>query len=238
MVKAPIPLLFKTWWPLRHSINSSNCLDFYSKVFLQSPLAKTLFVRRLERVRKTSCPYSSRKSPYILGIPAFDGSPLIAAIGARTSLDFLEFLIDLGADPNISGGAWHSALYFAALRSSSIEVISLLLRKGARLEKSAALCGAVGSEKAPHEKVRFLLEQGADPNTDVTGRLPQEPPLHRAVRISDIELVNTLLEHGADPNTKTWSCRTAFDVKRTLRQDIGDALRAAAAAKGMRWQFT
>ena len=113
---------------------------------------------------------------------------------------------------------------------SFIEVISFLLRKGARLEKSAALSGAIQSANS-HEKVKFLLGQGADPNTDVDASStppPPPPPLHTAVARGDLELVNLLLEHGADPNLKAWDDRTAFDFNGKSQQDIEDALKAAA----------
>jgi len=167
-----------------------------------------------------------KKDPSILTIPHFVGTPLTAAITAGTPLDFLQFLIDKGADPNGRGSAVGSVLHVAAYHSPSIEAISFLLQNGARLEKSAALSGAVQSTRARNEKVKFLLEQGADPNTDVTDSpLFNNPPLHMAVEVGDLELVNMLLEHGADPNIKAWQGRTAFDCK--FRQDIGDALNAA-----------
>ena len=73
-----------------------------------------------------------------------------------------------------------SVIHFAALRSpyrdpSFIEVVSLLLRKGARLEKSAALSGAIQSTNSRNENVKFLLGQGADPNTDVDASTPPPP---------------------------------------------------------------
>lgn len=173
------------------------------------------------------------KNPSILTMPHFVGTPLTAAIGAGTALDFLEFLIDSGADPNGRYCGYTSVLRFAARRTPSvgpscIEVISLLLRKGARLEKSGALSGAIFSARPRNEKAKFLLEQGADPNTNVDDFRPPPPPLHTAVAHGDLELVNMLLEHGADPNMKAWDGRTAFDFNGKSQQDIGDALNAAA----------
>lgn len=79
-----------------------------------------------------------------------------------------------------------------------------------------------------NERVKFLLGQGADPNTDVDASTTPPPPLHTAVAGSDLELVNLLLEHGADPNLKAWDDRTAFDFNGKSQQDIEDALKAAA----------
>lgn len=174
-----------------------------------------------------------KKHPSILTVPHFNGTPLTAAIEAGTTLDFLEFLIELGADPNGKATGTTSVLSTAARRTRSvgpscIEVISLLLQKGARLEKSGVLSSAVQGVSAQKEKVKFLLEQGADPNTDVDGSRAPAPPLHRAVAQGDLELVNMLLEHGADPNMKIWDGRTAFDFNAKSQQDIEDALKVAA----------
>lgn len=89
------------------------------------------------------------KDPSILKIPHFCGTPLTAAIGADTPLEFLEFLIGSGAGLNARIVAMNgSVLHFIASRSpyrgsSFIEVVSLLLRKGARFENSAVLSGAI-----------------------------------------------------------------------------------------------
>jgi len=211
-------------------------LELIDYLFQKFPTASIGYMSILTACKTGSKDIVTRfleKDPSILKVPHFVGTPLTAAIGANTPLDFLEFLIGSGADLNWKGATHPSVLHFATLYSgpSFIEVVSLLLRKGARLEKSAALSGAIQSANSRNEKVKFLLGQGADPNTDVDASdasTLSPPPLHTAVAVGDLELVNLLLEHGADPNLKAWDNCTAFDFNGKSQQDIEDALKAAA----------
>lgn len=100
--------------------------------------------------------------------------------------------------------------------------------KGLDSKKSTALSGTVRSSNSRNEKIKFLLEQGADPNTDVDASTPPPPPLHTAVAGGDLELVNLLLEHGAVSNLKAWDDRAAFNFNGKSPQDIEDAFKAAA----------
>jgi ankyrin repeat protein len=177
----------------------------------------------------------NEKFPNILQRPYFSGTPLTAAVGAGCSLNFLELLIDLGADPNSRFTSYESVLRFTAYRTprdgqpSTIEIITLFLKKGARFEHSGVLCGAIRTAKLRLELVKFLLEQGADPNTDIL--LPYSHtshPLHTAVREGDLELINLLLENGADPCLVSRNGRTALDIADSVSgPNIKDILNSA-----------
>jgi ankyrin repeat protein len=184
----------------------------------------------------------NEKFPDMLRRNHFAGTPLTAAISVGCQPAFLEFLIDLGADLNGTNITFGSVLRFTTTRTpceghpSTVEILTLLLRRGARLKHSGVLCGAIGTAKARFEIVKFLLERGADPNTDIlSSEFRASPPLHRAVRLGDLELVNLLLENGADPCLRPEHKDTALEISDSMaRPDIRNLLNsfiANAAAK-------
>ena len=71
------------------------------------------------------------------------------------------------------------------------------------LQLAKDLCGAVFENKDDVSKVRFLLEQGANPNHELYWRLEwfrKLPPLHWACSVGNLENVKILVEHGANIN--------------------------------------
>jgi ankyrin repeat protein len=55
------------------------------------------------------------------------------------------------------------------------------------------------------EVVNLLLQRGADPNLQDSGRFT---PLHLAAMMEDQAFVVALLEYGADPSIRDWEDRT------------------------------
>ncbi|KAF2422102.1 ankyrin [Tothia fuscella] len=174
----------------------------------------------------------NKKFPDILQRNYFVGTPLQSAIGAGCSPAFLEFLIDLKADSHGTCRNNESVLRLTTSRTpkdgqpSTIDILTLLLKKGANLKYSGVLCGAIRNSMARFEIDKSLLEQGAHPNTDIL--LPYSwtsYPLHLAVRLGDLELINLLLENEADLCLKSRHDRTALDINDSLaRLDIKNLL--------------
>lgn len=87
-----------------------------------------------------------------------------------------------------------------ACRQGSLEQARMLLRHGARVNPATNLGGttplllAVISNNT--QLVRFLIETGADVNTDGEEALP---PLHSAALEANLEMVDVLLAAGANP---------------------------------------
>lgn len=136
-----------------------------------------------------------------------------------------KLLIDAGADIHAKSQAWSqvmavsphgmlqynknvphgadTALMFAA-RVGDLESAKLLVAAGAKVNDADAW-GVSATALAAHsgftELVEFLLEKGADPNTNGGGFRA----IHAAVSHRDARMVAALLKHGADPNAKVES---------------------------------
>jgi ankyrin repeat protein len=90
-------------------------------------------------------------------------------------------------------------------------------------------CLIAQSGTAPQAKldcVRFLLDQGADPNLRVGGVAPLELAM-----LMDIELVKLLLNAGADPNNAAEDGLTPIDTAQGLHGETADEIRALLEKK-------
>jgi ankyrin repeat protein len=118
-------------------------------------------------------------------------------------------------------------------RPSNIEYLNILLLKGARLEHSGVLYGALKAKKNRIETLKFLLDRGANPNTDVPATHQIfSPPLHQAVARGDLEAVTLFLEYGADPYMQNRKGVTAFDKNKSAScSEIQAAMESAVLNK-------
>jgi ankyrin repeat protein len=136
------------------------------------------------------------------------GTPLIVACMGQQRAEFLQFLLEAGADPNQDpDGATFPLVLVAALYTDPA-VIDLLLQYGARLEDSEALAAA--ARRGNETMILRLLERGASPTADrcsVRSR-SNDSPLAIAVECGHLEIVKVLLRYGADPST-TNACGAA-----------------------------
>jgi ankyrin repeat protein len=121
--------------------------------------------------------------------------------------EFVQWLIEHGADPNAS-------CYFditplsAAAQSASKEVIELLFKLGASVDRGQPLHFAVMNGR-PDDIVTLFLEKGAAINARMYEShersfvllkgLGLATPLHEAAKAKNIRLVQLLQENGADP---------------------------------------
>ncbi|KAH0537558.1 hypothetical protein FGG08_005657 [Glutinoglossum americanum] len=156
----------------------------------------------------------------------------------HNSIESVEFLLDVGADPNERYDELWSPLT-TAIRDDHPEIISLLLSRGAdpnlegqgvplamavkrpELLKQLIAGGADISrykgliERAVYhnsiESVEFLLDAGVDPNEK---RDEFWSPLTTAIRDDHPEVISLLLSRGADPNLKGQDVPLAMAVKR------------------------
>lgn len=141
----------------------------------------------------------------------------------ESDYDVVELFLAAGMNPDAGDKAGATALQYAA-REGNLEIVKLLMEKGADVNRGAVLVWAIGglerrTERVPGqglvslprdeesarqaEVILLLLEHGADVNASA--------PIVYAAETGDLEIVRLLVEHGADVNAKlgTWE-RTAL----------------------------
>ncbi|KAI1073201.1 hypothetical protein LB507_010804 [Fusarium sp. FIESC RH6] len=157
------------------------------------------------------------REPTAINMP-FDhyGSPLIVACMGRNNIDYLQFILEVGADPNQYPDAATYPLALAAALYKDPAVIDILLQHGAKLERSGALGAAarLGNEVM----MGRLLERGARAETDAIRPLEHGTPLHTAVEAGHVGVTRMLLEHGADPKALDGKGMTAVDIARKMQE--------------------
>ncbi|MBI3406744.1 MAG: ankyrin repeat domain-containing protein [Planctomycetes bacterium] len=156
---------------------------------------------------------------------------------------FVEKLLQNGADVNASDDTGASALMYAALNSDAA-MMELLLKKGAKVDAKNKV-GTVALQWALHdfEKMKLLLDHGATipedavflgaglANSRQTLKLLAEKgaklnvsrggftPLMAAIIGGDRDTIDFLLEQGADVKAKTKSGYTALHAAAWLTRD-------------------
>ncbi|CAM1508837.1 Fc.00g025760.m01.CDS01 [Cosmosporella sp. VM-42] len=163
------------------------------------------------------------KYPWIINMQ-FDkrGTPLIVACLSQQSFDFLNFLLEAGADPNLVPDFLPTPLAFVGAFYHNTQVVDLLLKHGAKIEQSGALPAAAscGNETM----VRYLLECGADQDRDRTLDSTTDLAIHAAAGRGRVEVLKILLDHGAHANAKNGSEKTALEVAEEREEKEGTDL--------------
>lgn len=113
----------------------------------------------------------------------------------------LEDIVVELLNKGINSGEYDNALN-AAMTNGNMNIIRILVSKGAVLLNSNQLCEAIRSKN--HELVMFLIESGTPVNWIKTYESNQ--PLYIAVQTKQTDMVKYLLEHGADPNSSCLAC--------------------------------
>jgi len=122
-----------------------------------------------------------------------NGKSPLALASESSSKNMVGLLLSRGAD-----GA---GLFYQAVQSQDIPMLSMLLASGVPLdswegpEKDSLIANSVRQGNV--EMVELFLRYGSDPNA--IGQEGQSP-LNMAIALRDPDLVHSLLEHGADPN--------------------------------------
>ncbi|PTB57717.1 hypothetical protein M431DRAFT_479284 [Trichoderma harzianum CBS 226.95] len=155
------------------------------------------------------------------------GTPvLIHASKSGSRIDFVQRLLDHGADVNILNTDNQSALYTAALDREEA-LVKLLLEKGAKVNEmtTSNLTPLYFAVPEP-DIVRLLLEKGADPDSSKNAGFTS---LMHAAWFSYNESLELLLDHNAnlelaydgdDENLRGWtalSCAVSQASKETVR---------------------
>lgn len=161
------------------------------------------------------------------GYPAEPGSvhKLSALYGALCHADNLElgtWLLEAGATPDDNECLYHST------ELGHLEALKVLLAHNANPAGTNALARAL--DFRDREKVRLLLEAGADPDEaalEHPSGQPVEtvPALHQAARRwCPPDIVELLLKHGADAN-RVWNGHTPYATARIFGNDaVADLL--------------
>lgn len=158
-------------------------------------------------------------------------TPLIFAID-NDNIEAAMLLLDAGADPDIQNDDNHSALHWAAAKSSQEDtrLIEMVLKKtnainAQDIEGDTALCLAIMSKNK--KVIQLLLDAGADPNIQNNYG---DTVLIKAAKENKYEVVRILIEHKANVNIQDHSGRTAlyWAVIKDNQSIIAELLNAGA----------
>lgn len=118
------------------------------------------------------------KPSFQINAVAEDGKPVLGLAVDRGSLELVRFLLERGADPNIT--------YFSPEDTNKEEPLDGPVLTAVRMANRPIL--------------EALLESGADINRVYVGRSVPVSPLSLAIDQKDRNLFNLLIERGANPN--------------------------------------
>ena len=184
-------LLVFTGGRVQPAENSSLSTDFYTSIRLNDLMR----VRKLAATKaavNTADTQGETPLMYAAGAGSLDAIKLLLAAGAdanhqsvsgATALMFAatdvaktRALLDAGADPNKASKGGKTALLLAAMSDPSIEIVRLLISKGASItavdegKTTALLAAAQGNDT---ETIRLMIDAGLDVNAaNVVGLTP------------------------------------------------------------------
>ena len=167
-----------------------------------------------------------------------NGYTLLHAASKDSSMDVIQWLLDIGADVNAQDDDDRTPLHFAA-GNGDLKVVQTLLAHSADVNVTAARYIGTPLHEALRGRyidvVRLLIDNGADASRDLQGLLllalewrsaetvqffirlgadvnarfeRDRTPLHLALCVGCDEAVRVLTEHGADVNTRDRSLKT------------------------------
>lgn len=128
---------------------------------------------------------------------AFDATPLM---WCTANIEKSRLLMDAGVDVNAKSKQGMTALLIAASNAGSIDVVRLLMAKGAALTggKFTPLLAAASANDL--DMVRLFIEKGVDANQATPNGYT---PLQLAAGAENLAMVKLLLAKGADVNAAT-----------------------------------
>jgi ankyrin repeat protein len=163
------------------------------------------------------------------------GTPPLARACKDGQVDAAAVLIESGADVDARDASGIPVLWWAVFRRTEGPALTdLLLRAGGDpgggpgptwIRPLEAAIYRAGADGDPPERMRLLLEAGADPNAVDRGG---NTPLHLAEYMDCAPAVQLLLRYGADPLRRDAKGRTAGDLASQQGQEAIAALLWAA----------
>ncbi|OWZ12532.1 hypothetical protein PHMEG_00014290 [Phytophthora megakarya] len=155
-------------------------------------------------------------------------TPLMHAVRTNGNLDVIRFLVDSGANVNVSGTRGETSLMYAA-ENGNEEVVRFLVAKGADINavdymNRTALIYATWKRENLNV-IRFLVGKGA--NVDTRTSDLSTPLLHICARYSgELNVVEFLVDRGADFNAQdtTFGETPLMRASRNGRMDIVEYL--------------
>ncbi|RMD83340.1 MAG: ankyrin repeat domain-containing protein [Lentisphaerae bacterium] len=142
----------------------------------------------------------------------------LALAGSHGKPKIAEKLLDMGADPKYGAGTYRAVLNSFVWKKENLEIIKLLIRKGADIKGGPVgktrgpFCRALGVENL--EIAQVLLDAGADIEQRAEGN---RTPLHVQAILGNYKSVKFLVEHGANINALDKPNLTPLDHALTLR---------------------
>ncbi|MDP9205234.1 MAG: ankyrin repeat domain-containing protein [Gemmatimonadota bacterium] len=118
-------------------------------------------------------------------------SALYGAAGVAHHADLTRLLLERGGDPNDEETPYH------APETHDNAALKALVESGKLSEDSLRMILLRKTDWHDHEGVKWLLEQGVDPNR--TSRGGKTALQNAVLRDNSIDTIEVLLEHGADP---------------------------------------
>ena len=157
------------------------------------------------------------RDPKIMNVTFHDDreTQLTYALSTAAPPEYIDFLLESGVEPNPHvDGVCSSPLCLVALsyQTEPLKLCEVLLRRGVRLQGSLGLSAAVQSQNTA--LVQFLLEQGADPNDNISARASHFRwcALHEAVESENSEISKLLIQFGAHCNILDDQGQTATTI--------------------------
>lgn len=138
---------------------------------------------------------------YGRGTVDFDGGPLHVAC-YKGHFPMVQLLLEKAADPNSGGSFTSRTPLFWTCYSGSVEIARLLLESGAEMEDDIllSLCEAEIEEGRDEndflDLLRFLLDQGADPDARADDDI--STPLYNSCTNGHVGMARLLLDRGVD----------------------------------------
>ena len=130
-----------------------------------------------------------------------DFNTLLNVAVKHKNSDAVEFLLNMGADPNLKHDVEYSLTYplLQAISNRDLAIASLLINKGANINKyrplDVPLLQAV--KLKDYAIVKLLIDNGVDLNAESY----TNTALTNAIKGNDIDLVKLLVDNGANTNT-------------------------------------